>query len=138
MNATCFRTPDWVSGAKFALFILPATALTAILFTALVVYISSSQQVLQNQQVARDIGKRDARLLAPALWNMDFDGQKRILDVIATEERLRCIRVEEVIYEDNVMPREIATAGECQNLDDTDIEKSKRRLFIASANRSTW
>ncbi|MBK8973852.1 MAG: HAMP domain-containing histidine kinase [Hahellaceae bacterium] len=109
--------------SKFALFILPATALTAILFTALVVYISSSQQVLQNQQVARDIGKRDARLLAPALWNMDFDGQKRILDVIATEERLRCIRIEEVIYEDNVMPREIATAGECRNLEDDDIEK---------------
>ncbi len=124
---------------KFFLLIVPVTAFFVVLFTVLVVDLSNEQRQEQNKRLAQSIGRRDARLLAPVLWNIDFDGQRRILDVIASEERLRCIR----LYEENLgagrghtdgngggeradstaagEPIEIASAGSC-----SDVEQAYR------------
>lgn len=78
---------------KFFLIIVPVTAFFVVLFTVLVVDLSSQQREEQNRQLAKSIGRRDALLLAPVMWNIDIDGQRRILEVIASEKRLRCIRL---------------------------------------------
>ncbi len=119
------QTPDnkkksWYSRrglrGKFFLLVIPVSALAVILYTVLVVEVSNQQREAQNREVAESIGRRDARLLAPVLWNIDFEGQRRILEVIGNEERLRCLKVYEYASPGPDAQVELASTGRCESV----------------------